>query len=67
MSGWLVILIASIVLGILVTVVRKWGAASANNKILQKNIEAARTRKAINNEIQNLNKTELAARLRSGL
>ena len=67
MSGWIIVLIASIVLGAIIMIARKWGVASANKKILQKNIEAARTRKAIENEIQNLSPTELADRLRSGL
>ena len=48
-------------------VARRWGISSAKNKRLKENVEAARTRKEIDNEIQKLTPDELADRLRRGL
>ena len=51
----------------LVLAVRQWGRLSAEKRILERGIEAARTRKAIDNEVQKLSPDELATRLRSGM
>ena len=67
MSSWVVVIIGLAIVGSLVLVARKWGKEAARTKILEKNIEAARTRKAIDRDIQNLSDNELADRLRSGM
>lgn len=67
MPSWVILVIGLSIVGVLVLVARKLGAASAERKLLKKNIKAAEQRKAIDNEIQKLNPDELAARLRDGL
>ena len=55
------------IVGGLIFAARKWGSAAAKNKQLKNNVEAARTRKEIDNEIQKLTPSELIERLRDGL
>jgi len=67
MASWVVALIGVTIVGGLIVVARRWGISSAKNKRLKENVEAARTRKEIDNEIQKLTPDELADRLRRGL
>jgi len=67
MSSWVVALIGVVIVGGLIYAARKWGSAAAKNKQLKNNVEAARTRKEIDNEIQKLTPAELLERLRDGL
>lgn len=67
MSSWIVIVISLAIIGSLIIVSRKWGAARSKLKVQQKVIKSAEKRKAIDREIQNLSPSELADRLRRGL
>lgn len=64
MPSWVILLLGTAVIAGLILVARRWGKADAERKILEKNIKAARTRKAIDNETEKLSGDELAARLR---
>lgn len=67
MSWWITLLFGVGLIGSLIVATLKWGKNAAKTKFLEKNIKAARTRKAIDREIQNLSPSELADRLRRGL
>ena len=67
MSSWVVALIGVVIVGGLIYAARKLGSAASKNKQLKNNVEAARTRKEIDNEIQKLTPAELLERLRDGL
>jgi len=67
MPSWVILLLGVFVLGTLVFVVKRWGKMSTENKVLKRNLEAARTRKAIDHEVEKLTDDELADRLRGGM
>lgn len=67
MPGWVLALIGLSIVGGLIFVARKWGGSAVKEQIRKDVIEAARTRKAIDNEVQKLTPDELADRLRRGM
>ena len=67
MPGWGIVIIGLAILAALVLAVRKWGQLSVERRVLERNIKAAKTRKAIDDEIQKLTPDELADELRNSL
>lgn len=67
MSSWVIAVIGLAIVAGLIMVARKWGQTAAEKRILKANLNAAETRKAIDNEIKKLTPNELLDRLRAGL
>jgi len=67
MPDWVLALIGLAIVGGLIFTARKWGGSAAKDSMRKSVIEAARTRKAIDHEVQKLTPDELADRLRRGL
>lgn len=67
MPSWVVAVIGLAIVGALVLAARKWGVVSAEKKMVKKVIKAAKERKLVDNEVQNLTPDELLDRLRNGM
>jgi len=63
MSSWVIAVIGLAIVTGLILVARRWGKLSAERKILRKNIEAAKNRKAIDNETDKLDDDGLTSEL----
>jgi hypothetical protein len=67
MSSWVLLTIGLGFITAFGFIARRWGKASAERTVLKRTIVAARTRKAIDRETQNLTTDELADLLRRGM
>jgi len=67
MPSWVIIVIGLAMVGSLIYVSRRWGGSAAREQMRKNVIQAARTRKAIDDEVKKLTPDELADSLRRGL
>jgi hypothetical protein len=67
MPDWVIVVVGLAIVGGLIYASRQWGGSAAKEQMRKNVIQAARTRKAIDDEVQKLTPDELADHLRGGM